>query len=90
MPVWLHGPKLVLGPILIYFLICWFLDLWFYKKQNWNYLIDNPNAGHIYKGRMITEAGKLSNRSRVYFGYPFFILILSVLLIGDIYIDLKI
>ena len=84
MPSWLVIADGIFLVVLIYLLSKYASELWFYRKNNCDYSITNPNGLPMWFGYMgpKTDENRMSNYDRIWYGYPLFILILGGLFGG--------
>ena len=82
----------ILGMALAYFVYHWISELCFYAAHNWDYSVKNPKGKTMGYGNgiPITDENRMSNYARLYFGYPFFILVTGVLFCGFLFFTYKI
>lgn len=90
---WEHGVRVVVSIVLVLFLLRllwhWFKDLRFYADHGWKY-DKHSGSPDIYPGDEYGPNGPpLSNFSRVWFGYPFFIVGVVLVLLAFIFVDFK-
>ena len=87
MPIWMIVVVPILAAYLFYILKNWRSEYKFYQGHNWNYLIDNPAALHMYKGEdsLQTEENRLSNSQRMTFGYPFAVFVVGIIFLGSLF-----
>lgn len=72
------------------FLAYWLLkhyiaDLRFYQRYQWNFHRDNPDAPKFQRGEF--DERPISNRSRVLFAYPFFLIVTLFFMLGPIFLN---
>ncbi|MBZ0215164.1 MAG: hypothetical protein K8F25_01300 [Fimbriimonadaceae bacterium] len=85
MPIWLLVAIPILGIALTYFLVHWWAEYCFYKTKKWDYSIDNPDGQKMYHGEIAIESQLMSNRTRVVYGYPFFVFVIGLIFVSSIY-----
>jgi hypothetical protein len=71
---------LFLSALLVVLVRDWLIDIVFYSRNNWNW-VQNSGRG-LLNGALPTLGKTSSNRNRVFFGLPFFILVVVILLLG--------
>jgi hypothetical protein len=76
--------RLFVSGFLIYSITMYLLDLRFYWRNGWNFDEDHPGFEMTHGDPPL---GKLSNRSRIIYGWPFFIGVSAFLTIGSFTVD---
>ncbi len=90
MPIWLVVALLVSVLFFGFLVWRWWSEYRFYKKQNWDFLIENPKASDIVESGPSRPWGKKSNRRRVKLTLPFGALITFLMILDLSYVVYRI
>jgi hypothetical protein len=83
------GGAIILSLLLLFLIIQEVREIIFYKRNNWNFDLDNNIGLKMYNGDSTDDKDLISNRSRVCYGAPFMIVGFSILLVGCVAIILS-
>jgi len=59
-------------------------DLMFYQRKGWDFNIDNPKAYYVGHGDESASI-RMTNKARIFFALPMFLLVLRILVISVAY-----
>ncbi|MEO6606857.1 MAG: hypothetical protein ABIN69_00130 [Aestuariivirga sp.] len=87
MPRWLLVAIPILIAALTYFIWHYIAEIRFYQKHNWDFSILNPKGKKFYHGRYASsdDSNLMSNHTRIWWGYPFFIFVTGFIFLGFSY-----
>lgn len=78
--------RLFASCFLLWTVISYLRDLHFYWRKGWNFDEDHPGF-NIYPGEDYDCQEPLSNKSRIFVGWPFFVFVSGILTIGSFSVD---
>lgn len=76
------GGAIILSLALLFLVVQETREIFFYKRNNWNFDLDSNIGTKMYRGESIDEKDLVTNKSRVLYGRPFLIVLFLGVLIA--------